>query len=228
MRGIRIFGEYVMEIVIITLLVAISALTIVMFIPVLVGLNSYFKNKKDVRLYKDIFITIKENYKILIFYTIFQLLIIVFPVLNIYYFNTHPENMNFIILSVSYVALVIGAIYLTTAPTIIVNMNVTFFQLLRNGFMLLFGSILRSIISLLIMAGVVMLVLYYPYALVGTLYVVPLAITRLMLENFYVLKARALGMNVYQVKQKETSDDYLDEYGRVVHEEENGGTNEED
>ena len=222
MRGIRILGDYILEFVVITLLVALSAVTVVMFVPMLVGLNGYFKNKKDVRLFRDIFLTIKENYKIIIPYTIFELLIIVFPVLNIYYFNTHPLNMNYFLLAVSYVALVIASIYLATGPTIIVNMNVKFLQLIYNGFMLVFGGLIRSLASIALIAGIFALVLYYPYVIVATLYVVPLLTTKLMLENFYVLKARALGTNVYQIKKGLENDDYLDENGKINHQE-NGG-----
>ena len=223
MRGIRILGDYILEILVITILVALSVATVIFFIPMMVGLAGYFKNKKDVRLFRDIFITMKENWKILIPYTLFQLVIIVFPTLNIYFLNTHPERMNYFFLAISYVALVIGSIYFVTAPTIIVNMNVNFFQLLRNGFMLLFGSLLRTIIALAIVAGVIAAILLYPYIVIATLYFVPLFITKLMIENFYVLKARVLGMNVYQLKQKELSDDYLDEKGRVNHMESEGG-----
>ena len=210
MKGIGKFGEYVLEVVVVTLLVAISAATVIPFIPMMVGLAGYFRNKKEVRMFRDIFDTIKENWKILIPYTIFQLLITVFPILNIFYFNTHLEQMNGFILAVSYVALVVGAIYFATAPTIIVHMNVSFFQLLRNGFMLLFGGLFRSILALATVAGVVALILLYPYAIIATLYLVPFFLTRLMLENLYVLKARMLGTNVYSVKkaEQEEEEDY--------------------
>ena len=217
MKGLRILGEYILEFLFVTFLVALSAASVVFFIPVLVGLNGYFRNKKDVRLFRDVFITMKQNALILIPFTIFELLIIVFPMLNIYYFNTHPEKMNFFLLAVSYVALFVGVIYFANGPTIIVNMKVNFFQLLYNGFMLTFGGLLRSIVSLLLVAGVVALILFYPYAVVATFYLVPFAVTKLMTENFYVLKARVLGTNVYEVKKKENEDDYLDERGRVKH-----------
>ena len=223
MRGIRILGDYILEILVITILVALSAATVIFFIPMMVGLAGYFKNKKDVRLFRDIFLTMKENWKILIPYSLFQLVIIVVPTLNIYFLNTHPERMNYFFLGISYVALVIGSIYFVTAPTIIANMNVNFFQLLRNGFMLLFGSLLRTIAALAIVAGVIAAILLYPYIVIATLYFVPLFITKLMIENFYVLKARVLGMNVYQLKQKELSDNYLDENGKVNHSESEGG-----
>ena len=226
MRGLRRFGEYLTEFLVVTLLVAVSAISVVFFIPMLVGLNGFFKNKKDVRLFKDIFLTIKECYKILIPYTIFELLIIVFPILNIYYFNTHPAQMNYVLLSVSYVALVIGSIYLTTGPTIIVNMNVSFFQLLFNGFMLLFGGLIRSLASLALVGGVIALIIVYPYVIPATFYLVPFLVTILMHENFYVLKARVLQTSVYEVKRQEMDDHYLDERGNINRTSGDGGQDE--
>ena len=230
MKGLARLGEFILEFVVVTLLVALSAALVLPFVPMMVGLNGFFRNKKDVRLFRDIFKTIGENWKILIPYTIFQLLITVFPILNIYYFNTHLDQMNYFILAVSYVALFVGVIYFTTAPTIIVNMRVGFFQLLRNGFMLLFGGLLRSLLSLLLMAGVVALILFYPYAIVGVLYFAPFLLTKMMTENFYVLKARALGTNVYTVKKAELEDDYVQQVRPVkvnYNENENGGKKDE-
>ena len=219
MRGMRILGDYILEIVVITLITAASIASVILFIPCMVGLNNYFKNKKDVRLFRDIFTPIKEDYKVIIPFTIFELLITVFPILNIYFFNTNPEKINVIILGVSYVALFVGAIYFVTGPTIISNMNVTFFQLLRNGFMLLFGSLVRSVAALLIVAGVVALILLYPYALPATLYLVPLLVTKLMMENFYTLKARVLHTNVYNIKKQNETDgyDYTIQTRPVIH-----------
>ena len=230
MKGLARLGEFILEFVVVTLLVALSSALVLPFVPMMVGLNGFFKNKKDVRLFRDIFKTIGENWKILIPYTIFQLLITVFPILNIYYFNTHLDQMNYFILAVSYVALFVGVVYFTTAPTIIVNMSVGFFQLLRNGFMLLFGGLVRSLLSLLLMAGVVALILFYPYAIVGVLYLAPFLLTKMMTENLYVLKARALGTNVYTVKKAELEDDYVQQVRPVkvnYNENENGGKKDE-
>ena len=217
MQGLRRFGEYLTEFLVVTILVALSAVSVVFFIPMLVGLNGFFKNKKDVRLFKDIFLTMKENWLILIPYTIFELVIIVFPVLNIYYFNTHVTQINYVLLAVSYVALVLGSIYLVTGPTIIVNMRVTFFQLIYNGFMLLFGSLIRSFICLALMAGVIAIILLFPYVIPATFYAIPFIVTVLMHENFYVLKARVLKTTVYEIKKQEYEDNYLDERGRINH-----------
>ena len=188
----------------------------------LVGVTAFFGNEMGTRRFKDIFTTIGANWKILIFYTLFQLVIILFPVLNIYFFNTHPEHMSYFVLAISYIALVVGVVFLATAPTVIANMNVNFFQLLRNGIMMLFGSLWRSLVSIAIIAGIVAMIIYYPYPIVLTLYAAPLVNAKLMKENFYHLKAKALGTNVYELKKKQKDDDYLDEKGQIKPLDENG------
>ena len=215
MKGLRVIGDYAAEFLVITLLVAVSALSVIFLVPVLVGVTGYFSKELDARRFKDIFTTIGKNWKVIVFYTIFQLIIIVVPVLNIYFFNTHPEKTNNFVLAISVIALLFGTIYLATSPTVIVNMNVKFRQLLYNGFMMLFGSLWRSIISVLLLLGIVALTLSYPYVLVLTLYIVPMIISKLMKENFYKLKAKALNLSVEQLKRKEKEDDYLDEKGVV-------------
>lgn len=215
MKGFRLFGDYAFEFFVITLLVALSAVLILPFIPMVVGVAGYFKTDINSRRFKDIFTTIGKSWKILIFYTVFQLIIIIFPVLNIYFFNTHPENTNYFVLAVCCVALFVGVIYLVTAPTVIVNMDVTLRQLLYNGIMLLFGGLLRSLISLACVAGIIALILFYPYVVPLTLYAVPLVISKLMAENFLKLKAKALNTSVFELKKKMKEDDYLDENGEI-------------
>lgn len=223
MKGLRLFGDYALEILIITLLLTLSALSVIFFVPMLVGVAGFFKNNIDTRRFKDIFVTIGRNWKILIFYTLFQLAMIVLPILNIYYLNTHAASMNFLsyfVLAVSCIALIVGAVFLTTAPTVIVNMDVTFRQLLYNGVMLVFGGALRSLICVACVAGVFALFIFYPFAVIITLYAISYLISRLMNENILKLKAKALKVSVYELKKKSAKDDYLDEYGRINREEE--------
>lgn len=219
MKFFRIFGDYAFEFFAVTVLVALSAVLIIPFVPMLVGVAGYFRTDINTRRFKDIFTTIGKNWKILIFYTIFQLIIIIFPVLNIYFFNTHPENTNYFILAVCCIALFVGIIYLVTAPTVIVNMQVNLRQLIYNGIMLIFGGFIRSLISIALIAGIAALILFFPYAVPFTLYAVPLAISKLMSENFIKLKAKALGTSVFELKKQQTEDDYLDENGAVNREE---------
>ncbi len=215
MKGFKLFGDYACEFLVITLLVAASAILIIPFIPMLTGVTGYFKTDINTRRFKDIFTTIGKNWKILIFYTVFQLIIIIFPVLNIYFFNSHPENTNYFVLAICCVALLVGVIYLVTAPTVIVNMRVSLRQLFYNGIMLLFGGLLRSLISVACVAGIVALVLFCPYAVPLTLYAVPLLVAKLMGENFIKLKAKALNISVFELKKQQKEDDYLDENGEI-------------
>lgn len=216
MKGLRVIGDYALEFLVVTLLVALSALSVVALPSVLVGVTGYFKENIEVRRFKDIFTTIGKNWKIIIFYSVFQLIIIVVPVLNIYFFNTHIERMNYFVLAVSWIALVFGAIYLVASPTVIVNMNVTLRQLFYNGIMMIFGGLLRGVICVACIAGIAALIIFYPYVVVLTLYAVPLTVSKLMKENFYKLKAKALKTSVYELKKSENSDDYLDENGEIV------------
>ena len=181
----------------------------------LTGVTGYFKTDINSRRFKDIFTTIGKNRKILIFYTLFQLIIIVFPVLNIYFFNTHPANTNYFVLAVSCIALFVGVIYLVTGPTVIVNMRVNLRQLLYNGIMLVFGGPVRSLIAIACVAGVVALIIFYPYVVPLTLYAVPFLISKLMAENFLKLKAKALNTSVFELKKQQSQDDYIDEYGEI-------------
>ena len=216
MKSFRLIGDYAFEFLVVTLLILLSAVLIIPFVPMVTGVTGYFKEDINTRRFKDIFTTIGRNWKILIFYTIFQLIIIVFPVLNIYFFNTHPENTNYFVLAVSCIALFVGVIYLTTAPTVIANMNVKFRQLLYNGIMLTFGGPLRSIISIVCVAGVVALIIFYPYVVPLTLYFVLFITSALMKENFLRLKAKALNTSVFELKKKQTADDYLDDNGNIT------------
>lgn len=228
MNGLRRAGDYIWEFLVVTVIVAVAAATVLPLIPVTVGLFAFFRRDIDERRFKDIFTAIAENWKILIPYTLFQLIIIVFPLLNIYYFNTHPENLNAFVLAISVIALVFGIFYLATAPAVIVGMNVNFRQLLRNGIMLLFGGAVRSIAAVACIVGAVALILWFPYAVVLTFYAVPYINCRLMSENFYKLKAKALGTTVRELKAEEHADDYLDEYGRIKRTEKLNGEQNED
>ena len=219
MKGLRLFGDYAFEFLVVTVLVALSVASVIFFVPMIVGVTGYFSNDIDTRRFKDIFTTIGKNWKVLIFYTIFQLVILVFPTLNIYFFNTHPENTNYFVLAVCVIALFVGIVYLATSPTVIANMDVKFRQLIYDGIMMIFGSLWRSAVSVLIIVGIVALVLFYPYVLPLTLYAAPFAISRFMAENFIRLKAKATNTSVYELKSKKNEDDYLDERGAIKRDE---------
>ena len=248
MRGLQRLGEYLWEFFVVTAIAAVSAVTVLPFFPVTVGLADYFGKDFETRAFKDIFSAIAKNAKIIAAYTLFQLVAIIFPALNIFFFNTHPEASNAIIfpalnifffnthpeasnaivLGISYAVLAIGCLFAITAPTVIANMNVTFFQLLKNCLILFSGGWANGILAAICVAGVAALVIFYPYVVVLTLYALPLTVTKLMRENFLRLKAKALGTSVYELKQREKRDDYLDEYGKIKRNPQNVRNGEDD
>lgn len=228
MRGLQRLGEYLWEFFVVTAIAAVSAVTVLPFFPVTVGLADYFGKDFETRAFKDIFSAIAKNAKIIAAYTLFQLVAIFFPALNVFFFNTHSEASNAIVLGISYAVLAIGCLFAITAPTVIANMNVTFFQLLKNCLILFSGGWANGILAAICVAGVAALVIFYPYAVVLTLYALPLTVTKLMRENFLRLKAKALGTSVYELKQREKRDDYLDEYGKIKRNPQNGRNGEDD
>lgn len=219
MKGLRLIGDILFEFFAVTLLLALSIALVLPSVAMTVGVVGYFQTDINTRRLKDIFTTIGKNIKIIVLYTLFELVLLAFSILNIYFFNTHPESVNGFVNVVSYITLFIGAVYLVHAPLIIVKMNVTFTQLLYNGIMLIFGGWWRSILALGVIAAIAALVMYFPYIVPATLYFVPFSIAKLLDESFWRLKAKALNVPVAKLKKRSIEDDYLDEYGEVDHSE---------
>lgn len=206
--SLQSIGDYILDYLVVTTLLVVSLALVIPFIPMLVGITGYFKRDIRFRRFKDIFTCIRENGKILIFYTIFQLVILLVSILNIFYMNHYPEHSNLFVLFISYIALFIGIFYLITAPTIILYMNVTFRQLLYNSLILLLGSLKNTILSLALIAVTVLAVLYFPYIVIFMLYFVVLLNQRGMLESFYKLKAKALGVRIEDLKKESEDDEF--------------------
>lgn len=206
--SLQSIGDYIFEYFVITLILLVSAALVLPFVPMLVGVTGYLERDINARRFKDIFSCIRENGKILILYTLFQLTVLGVSGLNIFYMNSYPSHGNPFILVISYVALCIGIFYLITAPTVIVHMNVNLRQLLFNSLVLLLSSLKSTGIALLLAALTVLAVLYFPYIVIGMLYFVILLNQRVMLQSFYKLKAKALGVRVEDLKKKSEEDEF--------------------
>ncbi|MBQ3253752.1 MAG: hypothetical protein IJA65_04265 [Acholeplasmatales bacterium] len=219
MKGLRIIGDYFLEYLIITLLLILSAILIIPFIPVFIGVISYFRRDLDARMLKDIFVPIKENLVIIIKFTIFELVLLSFSALNIYFMNTNLEVMNEFILFISYVGLIIGIIFLINAPIIILNMNVNLRQLLFNSIALIFGGFVNSLLAIAAVGVYVVAGILFPYLLLIGIYIVPFFVSKYTNQNLLKLKARKLKTTVEELTKKENQDDYFDEKGYINHSE---------
>lgn len=202
-----VFGDYVFEYMLITFLLLCSIPLIIPFPLMVIGVVGYFKKDIHSRRYADIFKTIKDNLKIGIIYSFFISVLIVFSVLNLYFNLNKTAFLNNVMTVVSYLTLMIGAIYLITGPTIIVYMNVNFKELLYNGFMLILGKPLYSFLAILILISLIALILYFPYIVILLPYFITLVIAMMMKENFLCLKAKVLGVTVDSLKKEPSEDD---------------------
>ena len=211
MKGFKIFGEVVFEYLVITLMIVLSSLSVIGFIPVFIGIVSYFNHKKNDRMFKDIFTTIKDNLKIIIKFTILELIILVVSILNIYYFMNHQEGFNVVILAISYVFLAIGIVFLAHGPMIIIGMNVNLRQLIFNSFLFFFGGFLNSIIAIAALALVVVLAAYIPYLIIVYAYFAVKAVAYFTGKNFLVFKAKKLNVSVYELTNPKDEDIYFEE-----------------
>ena len=138
MKWFRIFGEYIFEYLILTIILVLSLILVIPFIPVYIGVVGYLTHKRDDRMLKDIFTTIKENWKIILKFTIFELIILIFSFLNIYYFRQNMTGFNTVIVIISYVFLFFGVVFLAHAPMIIIGMIVNLRQIILNTFSFLY------------------------------------------------------------------------------------------
>ena len=203
MKGSRLLGDVIFEYLIITLILILSICLVIPFIPVFVGVIAYLRLDINTRTLRDFWMGIKENIKILIPYSIFELTILAFSILNLYFFLTHPEKNQMIVLILSYIALFIGIVFFIHAPIIILTMKVNFRQLMYN--------------SIVLLIGVAFIAIYLPHLLFFLPYFIAFVIAKMIYPNFYVLKARALKTTPQELLNQEQQDAYLDEYGQVDH-----------
>ena len=215
MKGLKKIGDYLFEYMIISLLLILSFALIIPFIPMLIGIVSYFRRPLDARMLKDVFVPIKENIKIIIKFTIFELLLVITSGLNVYFMNSNPDAMNNFVLLLSYVGLVISLIIIVHAPIVILNMNVNLIQLLYNSIVLIFGGIKNSIYTIALLIIFIVSIVYVPYLLFFLIYFIPVILQRFPYQNLLILKAIKLNTTVEELTKKENQDDYLDEYGYI-------------
>lgn len=217
MKGFKLFGEVIFEYIVITLLIILSLALVVPFVPVFVGLVGYFSSPRDYRLFKDIFKNIGKNAKIIIKFTIFELIILIFSILNLYFFTTNYRPEFAFILIVSSITLLLGAVFLLNAPVIILNMQVNLRELIYNSLVLVFGKPAREFLCLLALAAVALLAAYAFYLVPFAVYFVPFAAGKLIYPNFRYLKARYMHVSVADMDKTDADDGYLNEYGEVDH-----------
>lgn len=206
---IRVLGNLFFDYVIITLLLTISFVLVIPFIPVYIGVNEYFLEHYEDRKLKNIFTSIKANFSIIIKFTIFELIALIFAIGNIIFFNT-GERSNDLITLLSYVILIFSLVCFINAPIIIIKMKVTLKQLLFNCFALIFGKWYLSILLIVLAGGVIIGCCYLPYITPFVLYFIALLGSTINLRLLNILKAKSMKLSVEEIDKKESEDTYYE------------------
>lgn len=188
MRKITKFGEVFFDYLAITILFFVSLILVIPAIPIYIGIIGYFEKDFDERDLKDIFKTIKNNYKIIIKFTLFQLLIVIIALLNIKILQENKTIIQMIVLGLSWIALFIFLVILIFAPIIIIKMNVNLKQLIYNSIILIFGDFFNTIILISIIVLYILIAFKLPIFNLISIYFITYGVHHLSLININKLK----------------------------------------
>lgn len=189
-KRIQLYGTIMFDYIFITILLNISIVLVIPFIPVVIGLTKYFTTPNEEQSLTIIFKTIKENLKIILQITFFLIFIVSVSIINLYVIDTENSFLVGIVEGLSYIMLLIATILFIHSPIIVCHMNVSFKQLIYNSIMLSFGGLINFFTSI----GIVVLFAYmisqsYLVLVFGITLVIYL-ISRISYNNLIILKEK--------------------------------------
>ena len=196
-EGIRKFGTWLFDFLLITILLSLSLVLIFPFPFILTGVNNYLLYKLEDRRLANIFNILKPNFKILLKFSLFWGIVVGLSVFEIVFFNINGLR-NDVLTTICYVLLILSVIFITNAPIIVLRMNVTLKQLLFNCITLIYGCWWFITISLLLTVGYFVAFAYFPYIGGAGLYIL------VLVENLATRKAmKKLMAKAKKVKPEE-------------------------
>lgn len=133
-------GNYLFNYIFAGLLLFLATVLIFPFYAIYVGLIAFFKEDAN---FKTIFKTIKSNYKNIVFMTVFFIMLLGLIFLTILIDNSEFKN-NFN-LFVRYLIVGIIIFLLIYPPVVMIEMNVTFKQVIKNSFYLSLTNFVRTL-----------------------------------------------------------------------------------
>lgn len=204
-EGLRKLGTFIFDYLVITVLLTLSLALIFPFPFILTGVHNYFLYKFEDRRLANIFNILKENWKILLKFSILWGVVVILSVVELVAFNLNGWKNDFLT-TICYVLLFFSVIFITNAPMIVLRMNVNLKQLLFNCFTLIYGCWWFILISIALTIGYFVAFAYFPYISGIGLYILALVAnfaTRRAIRN---LKAKALKVNPNTIEEPENKD----------------------
>ncbi len=162
MKWMNQIGTDLYDALLITLLVSMSVVLVIPFIPMIVGVQAYYRSERNDRRLRTIFTTIYENRRLIARYTLFTLGTLGIATLNIAYFSPLITTGHGLFVGVNWVVVSIVALSFIYAPMVIVMMKVTLRQLLFNAWIAALTQPLLLIVLVIAYGALGFLVMYAP------------------------------------------------------------------
>lgn len=196
MKKIYSILEQLFDYLVITLILLISLGLVLPFTTVFGVVIAYFATPSDSRTLKGMWRIFKANYKNYLLYGLFTTLMMGMPILSIRVFTIPTTLYTQVFIFLSWTLLFLGLLFLLFAPIVIIRMQVSFRQLVINSIAVIVRGHITSLILVVVAGGVLVLGLYYPLALVPSLYFVAFIdtmiteaiINKLKKESYYESK----------------------------------------
>lgn len=201
-KGFWKVGTFIFDYLAITLLLTLSLLLVFPFPFMVTGVHKYFLFKFEERRLAVIFETIKENWKILLKFSLFWGFVVLLSTYEIIMFN-YAKFTSISITVICYILLVLMIICITNMPMIVIRMNVTFKQLLFNCITLIYGKWYLCLLAYILTIGYIVGVSFFVFVAPVGLYFL------IWFDNFATrkainqLKAKILKVNVNEIEEIE-------------------------
>ncbi|OQA78411.1 MAG: hypothetical protein BWY30_00720 [Tenericutes bacterium ADurb.Bin239] len=170
MKRLTLFLEQIFDYLVLSVLLVISLALIVPFTFALAVMIAYCSIPLDSRSLKGAFRLISENKKQILLYSLISTILLVLLVLNVNYFTFTSSTLSNITLFMSWIILVVVALFTMFAPIVIFRMHVTNKELMQNITLLILRGNVFSLLLLAVTFGLTLVVLYYPLIIIPLLY----------------------------------------------------------
>lgn len=188
LQKIDVIGTALFNYIILSILLNIGVILILPFIPIVVGISAYHIEHKDNQSLRTIGSSINENRTLIFQFSLFIIAVVTVSITNILVFDTGYTVLETIIDFISYLLLFVAILLVLHGPVLIIEMKLTFKELLFNSIMLPFGGLIAFFTNI----GIVLLFGYLTtqsilYFIFGISFVIQ-AITRFSYQNLIKLK----------------------------------------
>jgi hypothetical protein len=183
-------GTAVFDYIIITMLLFVSLMLVIPFVPVYVGVARYLAKSNNERTLRIIFETIKQNIRILFQFSLLFTVLITSIILNLFVLDDSAIVIAKLMEWISYIGLFILLHIIINAPMIIIEMKVTLRELVVNSIHMVFVSFKEYLVLFIIVLIWLYSISISYLSLVFGIYFVVLIIAKTTNKNIKKIKEK--------------------------------------